>query len=861
MTSFQDLLNQSSHSHCDLILTPTQRMSRHLSKCYHAHMRDNNLTWGTPKIEATHIWLKRLYHENVNLTETLLSSQQQMMIWQRILNQPRRDLVLLALEAWKIIHDYEIPLVEIATYRHFSEISRFLNWAEQYKTLCCERKWVDDAQLARLFMMKFQQLTSPFPNRIFITENNKIVPSVKSLLDKFQEFGCKIETITLIKKPIAKIRTLELKNPAIELAHMTRYCVQQLQKNPAARGACIVPELATKLAEVRHQFKTTLFSSYVAKTLPSKELLSTINISLGTPLADMPIVSTLLALLDSLSVKPSMVDIMLPTLLLTNPFFNRLINHSEAYHLTLTKIRSRQQSWLSWSTVFELSSEFPELTNHIDVLRSLQTSLHTECKTHAAWRAQLITLLKALGWPGECKLDSEHFQTCTAWNQMLLTLDECDLINSSVTGIDFLQQLKSQAKNTLFQFEKTSSQIDVLGRLEIDGLDYDYIWVMGMTASAWPPKHVLNPLIPYTLQRKYQVLGSSSELIVKDAADFHVALTHHCYDLIYSYSKSVADIKCQPALFLKALPSLTMPIQCAPLAEIKLETFNDSNITKFTNNKIRNGVKILEDQVQCPLRATLIHRLGAENSPQPTIGLSPQSKGHFIHQILARIWQQFPNQVVMRQQRQSHPDWLLKQIESILPEFNNNELKKIENKRLLNIINKLLDIDLMRPNFEVIATEIEKTICISSLQFTVRLDRIDELSNHHYVIIDYKSGKAYHTDYINEIFINPQLAIYSQLVSSLDGLLLWQASLKHGVMLKGIIKDNDLIISQRTPGIKQLTASVFHKRVGDWRLQLEGLASDFKNGKAIATPNPQACLYCQLASICRKNDTTLEDAL
>ena len=62
-------------------------------------------------------------------------------------------------------------------------------------------------------------------------------------------------------------------------------------------------------------------------------------------------------------------------------------------------------------------------------------------------------------------------------------------------------RVKRLAAQTLFQPEAPDVPIQVLGVLESAGLEFDHLWVMGLTDEAWPIPARPNPFIPVALQR------------------------------------------------------------------------------------------------------------------------------------------------------------------------------------------------------------------------------------------------------------------------------------------------------------------------------------------------------------------------
>ncbi len=74
-----------------------------------------------------------------------------------------------------------------------------------------------------------------------------------------------------------------------------------------------------------------------------------------------------------------------------------------------------------------------------------------------------------------------------------------------------LARLRRLCADTLFQPETPDAPIQVLGVLESAGLEFDALWVSGLTDEAWPLHAKPNPFIPPALQRKAGIPEASAE--------------------------------------------------------------------------------------------------------------------------------------------------------------------------------------------------------------------------------------------------------------------------------------------------------------------------------------------------------------
>jgi hypothetical protein len=107
-------------------------------------------------------------------------------------------------------------------------------------------------------------------------------------------------------------------------------------------------------------------------------------------------------------------------------------------------------------------------------------------------------------------------------------------------------------------------------------------------------------------------------------------------------------------------------------------------------------------------------------------------------------------------------DALIQQkIISALKYYEESGFKKIEKIRILRLIRQFIEIDKLRGAFTVLSTEEKIKTNIAGLEFTTRLDRLDEMSNGDKIIFDYKTGKSIVSHWCGQTIKEPQLPIYA----------------------------------------------------------------------------------------------------
>ena len=110
----------------------------------------------------------------------------------------------------------------------------------------------------------------------------------------------------------------------------------------------------------------------------------------------------------------------------------------------------------------------------------------------------------------EHALDSNEYQALARWQELLAEFAALDRTVGRIAAAAALSQLERIAHETIFQPDGGAPPVQVLGVLEANALTFDHVWIMGLTAEAWPPPSQPDPLLPIELQRAAGMPGASA---------------------------------------------------------------------------------------------------------------------------------------------------------------------------------------------------------------------------------------------------------------------------------------------------------------------------------------------------------------
>ncbi|MBL7480432.1 PD-(D/E)XK nuclease family protein [Legionella bononiensis] len=574
-----------------------------------------------------------------------------------------------------------------------------------------------------------------------------------------------------------------------------------------------------------------------------------VNISLGQPLSEFPLVAHALVWLH---LKPEHLSHFQAALLLQSPYLG---NAKEEF---INRSQVLQDSTLLQKPSFQLQSLIKELTHLAPQLaeRLKTINVYPENASPQHWIDLFQNRLNALGFPGDYGLNSENYQCYNRFSSLFDEFRQLHLISTNLSQNEALDALMQLADNTIFQAQKTHAPIHISGLLEASGCEFDSLWIMGLTDQCLPQKPRLSAFIPPDMQRKLLMPHSLPARELVFAKQTLQRLRQGSAETVFSYARFQGDTPNLPcSLILNFPPYDGMPIPVDPINQDELIPHDETYIVPLlTTEKISGGTALLAYQAKCPFKAFAEHRLKAKPSQQTSEGLDAKDKGIIVHKVMELLWRQLGSQKELLQLNDTilhqYIDQSIQTALSNMRQFHSESvpalIKDVEFVRLKRLVHSLLEWEKLRPEFEIAALEESYTLNLAGLDFTVRVDRLDCVEGSKWVI-DYKSSLPASKPWNEERPTEPQLLLYALLDKEINTLLLIQ--LKTGKILCSGLSENKLDIK----GVSALKAeeSWEHRR-NEWQLQLTDLAEEFQKGFCLPQPATAAlCEQCDFQNLCR----------
>ena len=821
-----------------VLLTATRRLARLFRQEFISWQRDRGHTfWKSPLILPLDAYVYRLWNQFIAETLpdlTLLTGDQEAIVWQQIIRDSPEGASLLqveatarrAMEAWKLIHSYRLPID--SRYQVTEDCEAFLGWSREFERRCAKRRWLDLARLPD-FVLQLELSQPP----IFYTGFDELSPLQSDLLRKFAASEIKPERI----RSITRTRVCPTTEDEIRCA--AAWSRGALDEDPGARVGIVALNLAQVRSKVDRIFRDELQST------------EAFHISLGQTLDRYPIIHAALEIIR-LSAIPGHMPLTRVGMLLRSPY----LAGAAAERIARATLDTRLRRYCGWEISFDelranAYTDTPVLNRSLkalhDVLAEIEGAL-----CHAEWSRAFAAILRAVGWPGDRTLDSREHQLMQRWPDLLSQFAAIDAVTGPISFAQAADRLHTLASSTVFQFEDTGAPIQISDAIEIAGARFDRLWVMGLHDEAMPAPADPNPFLPISLQWEHAVPNASAERQYESSRIVFDRLLGSAAEVVLSFPQTEGDRILSPSPFLTATPQQLLAEPSAWIARIRaasqLETFIDETAPPHQQEGVqRGGARVLKDMAACPFRAFAAHRLGASEMDRIEPGLSPAEKGMALHQVLQLIWGELGSHTALCALSPDDLTSVLRRhIDSVLEPFGNTTNAKVERIRLESLLKEWMKLERSRPAFAVVRLEEKKPVEIGGLHLEVRADRVDELPDGRQVILDYKTGEVKSKGWSGDRLDEPQLPLYCISSDARVAAAAFARIQAQGIGFSGIAETP-------LPGFKEYSGANVAEQMQEWREALTGLAVRFRSGDARVDPkySRKTCEYCAFTALCR----------
>ena len=861
-----------------LVLTVNKRLAAWLHGG-HADRQERDV-WETPDILPWHGWLLSLHARLLTSGEhqiRLLTGNQESLVWEQIAdawNRQQSHEALLrpaaaaaaAAEAWKLVHEWRIDQRELSAYPS-PESELLASWFRDFDARCKRNAWLSAAELPGLIGEKINEGVIPLPRHLYLAGFDELTPGQQQLLAGIADAGCTIARVTSAR-PEAAARTSRCQDNVDEIRQAAYWARDRLQANPHARIGIVIPQLHRLRKDVERQFHATLHPEKL--TAASQGVSDIFNISLGTPLADEPMVQDALLFLDLL--RQEKTPLARIGQLLRSRFLGDYETEWACRSLLDQRLRETEPPEIGTGRLLRALSTgagnsaacCKAFGRRLDAAIALQQEKAHEENDRAA---EIAALLEAAGWPGQRSLDSREYQCREHFIGLLEELGHLDPIGQGMRYSEAFLRLRKLAQQTLFQPQgNNDAPIQISGPLEAAGQEFDALRVMNMDDDSWPSRADPNPLLPPALQRLHGLPHTSGEREMLYAATLTRRMLQSAPEVIISYPAMDGERELRPSPLISQYPRIEGERDEADfarsiLATAPIETLNCERAPSVEPGDIpRGGSGLISDQAACPFRAFANYRLGTRRLEEAELGFDARMRGTLMHRCLELFWSKIGSSDELAALGDSQRHALV--TGCIAQAFEENRMDpgleesylELEQSRLHGLLTRWLEqIELQRAPFTVKEIESDIVLELAGLPLRLRADRIDTLEDGRQIVIDYKSGRPFKPDWESERPGEPQLPLYTLSGNHLTAGALLAFINGRDIRFNGLVEEKGLV-----PGSNSLVyKGDWDALQAQWKTSLHALGAEVMQGYAAIDPvDPsRSCTYCGLQPLCRIDES------
>jgi probable DNA repair protein len=446
---------------------------------------------------------------------------------------------------------------------------------------------------------------------------------------------------------------------------------------------------------------------------------------------------------------------------------------------------------------------------------------------------------------------------------------------------EFLSELLHATDETLFSPESEDARILIAGPAELAGLTADAIWFLGAHQDTWPARGEAHPLIPMEVQRRAQMPHSTPQFDRDLAYSITRRVIFSAREVNFSFARQADGVDQRASRIIEGLAGTarSLPTELlapTPTHELSICVEDVATVpfhaaTPGESIPLRGGAALLTAQSQCAFKAFAAGRLNAATWDPAERGLTAPERGKLLHHVLHSVWSGPPDGIRSSRELQmvtNLPEFVRKHVHAAIedkvpPRIGEDmppQYLELEAARLTGLISEWLAYEQTRAEFEVLGTEVGKTLSIAGLSLDLRLDRLDRLNDRTLLVIDYKTGdvsrKAWESDRPEDV----QLPLYAGFGIDQDeelGGLVFAKVRPGDLCFEGKVGAAAATLDRSLKGTSALVKYPLElEQLLGWRKTIERLAQEFLSGRADVDPldSAKTCERCGLQTLCRINE-------
>lgn len=879
-----------------MILCPSARLAHSIQNdIAQQQTQSGNTQWHSPNVQTLSQWLESIIEQgllsgaiNEASPPYALSTFNEQLLWEEVIAQSLKKnafgdlfdisgLASAAMEANRYIVAWNL---HVPREHQAEETRQFLHWQRAFQQRCRELGALENVRYVDWQLAYLAQGAGSLPARIEFGGFDQTAPQEQRLRDILASRGVDVAEYTTTANVPAQTQHVQLENQEAECRAAVAWAQAQLTENPAARLAIVTP----RLSEVRNQLADLLDDVFYPLSLRPglADMPRHYNFSLGTPLAQQPVVQAGLNLLRMLTVHQlQQSDV---SMLLLSPFWSASQREADARALLDASMREKLPMQFTLSRLMEFIQEQQAEGLRLELLlaniKAAQAIATARKLSAVQWAQTLDTMLEALGWPGERTINSLEYQALNAWQKALQQFARMDVLDKKLAAGDAVYYLQQICTAQVFQAEtELEPAIQILGIMEGLSAPIDAMWCMHMNDHIWPPPARPNPLLPAFIQRAAALPNADHHVQAIFAVTIQQRLLHSARHIVFSSSQMDGESQLRPSPLMQDIAPVgaevplasTLAEQLSAATYDALEHIDDHTAPAIqAGEHVSGGTGLLKAQAVCPAWAFYQYRLGAKALKTPISGLDNMARGSLVHGVLEQFWRKRHFADLRDMSAEDFMVVLTNAVNTTLQAFAaessvaSSAVLELESERLIRLVGDWLAYEKARGvSFRIVDCEVGKKVQICGIEVTLKIDRVHRLENGGLEFVDYKTGqmpkiKSWGEDRITE----PQLPIYATFYADPEE----QVAGIHFGMVKtaehgfsGISVENfEAEQGKRKPAFAN-DFTDWQQLLQHWKTAIEAIATELREGEAaVRFSDESELMYCEVTPLLRLPERKLQ---
>ena len=827
------------HSH---VVTANRRLARELSRVYgRQQMKMGRNAWLTPAIDVLADWAGGLIDnaDNPLNLPTRIDTYSSTTIWERCLRNHLPDdalnvpgIVRQARQGWQLLCDWQIPLSEVSAAAISDDEQLFARAANDYAKELDAKCWIDDPGLNAQLIELIRDNAVILPDSICVTGFDRIVPSLSALLQELEKAGCPV-TIIGSNDDAHPVGSAVFEDAAQELRSAGAWARDILQSEPDARIGVVGLSLENNADSTWRLVMEGLAPGWQRG---ARQYRNAADVSYGRKLISYPAINVALLLLKWLAAGISSRE--LGIVLRSKAVGDGCVSARSALDFVLRELPDRTWSVAEFVHILGQRADGDDvkcLLLALSEVARLTDSLPATARP-SVWAARFDSMLTTMHWPGDQVLDSEEFQLASRWRKLLNELAGLDQVVANLNHGQAVNKLSSLASEVVYQSEAAPDSVHILGVLEAAGHEFDALWVSGLDATQWPPSGRPAAFLARSLQRKHKMPDSTPADTLQFARRILQRLIGSSGQVVLSWSKTNADAELLVSPLLDEIE--TVRAECATDTGWHANDYVSTRSTAIVEadpvpavseeERVRGGAYTIDQQAREPLAAFVRGRLGVQYPARVSVGLSARQRGIIVHDALRNLFTRRPSRSDIAAWSDEERSALIgSAIDGALAGLFSNagatlrQMLLIERRRLRELLQNFVSLERERSEFSIHEVETDIEYRRGDVHLKLRADRIDQMPDKQFVVIDYKTGAE-------KSFMNRdnepsdlQLVVYADaLAGNVGGL--------------SLINIDSRLISYKGEGASiewaRGDAEDWIERLAAWRKSVQDTVDDFASG-------------------------------